>query len=97
VTLARGDGEARLDPADCGSEERRVLRRSARADHAGERVDPEGAFERALHGERAVYAVGDDAGLVGTGAEQVARGDERGEHGVAHFEARVARMRGRFT
>ena len=50
------------------------------------RVEPEGSLERALGGERAIDAVFED-GL--SGADHVARGDERGEHRVAHFESEL--------
>jgi len=87
VSFARRDCEGRFDSASRGGEERRVLGRVACPDHVGKGVEPEGSFERALHGESAVHAVGNDAGRVGNGAGDVARGDERGEHGVARFDA----------
>ncbi len=76
VAFARSDGECRFDAAGGGGEVRGMLHLIAGSDHAGERVDPEGAFERALRIERAFHAIGDDAGRVGLGAGAVARGDE---------------------
>ena len=75
VAFARRDGEGGFDPACGGREEGLVLRLLAGADHVAEGVEPEGAFERALRVERAVYAVGDDA--LGS-ADDLSRRDERG-------------------
>lgn len=54
VSFARREGEGRFDSASRGGEERRVLGRVACPDHVGKGVDPEGSFERAVHGESAV-------------------------------------------
>ena len=89
MTFAGADREGRFDSAGGGEEELLALDLVAGAQHVGERADPEVAFEWALGADGAIDAVGHHRG-VGLGADELSRGDERGEHLVAGFEAEQA-------
>ncbi|MDX9719472.1 MAG: hypothetical protein RBU37_01900, partial [Myxococcota bacterium] len=86
MSFPRPDSEACLEPSGSIFEQGLMFAWCCVTKQRGGGVEPEAAFERALDSESSVNTVVD--GVLAVGAKLAALSHERGEHGVACFEAK---------